>query len=75
MKNAKTIEIYAVINEEHGEWLDWWIEATDPQINVPYWDDQVEAFLSTYDTIIVGDKTFSGREAEAAIKAAYDQYR
>lgn len=67
------ITIYAVVRKELGEWIDWWIESNNPSIELPYFDKEMEAVLCSYDTIIVGNKTFHGRDAALAIKEAYSQ--
>lgn len=69
------ISISATVHEEEGEWIDWWIDCDDPNVCLPYDRDECEKYLRKYNIILVGNKWFSGIDADKAIKECFRQYK
>lgn len=75
----KVIGIEAVVHQEQGTWIDWWVDVTDEYhamgIRLPYEEDECIKFLEEYDIILVGDKWFPGKDAAKAYEECFRQYR
>ena len=69
------ITISAIVHEEQGEWLDWWIDCDDPEIMLPDEPAECEKYLRKFDIILVGDKWFAGKDADKAMAECFRQYR
>ena len=73
--SKSVIEIFLTVHEERGEWINWWIECDDPEILLPDDEREIARSLRKYDVILVGNKWFSGKDAEKAVAECYRQYR
>lgn len=68
-KSVVTLEL--IVHEEEGTWIDWWLWCDDENVDLPYEAKDCVPMLEKYDIILVGQKWFSGEDAEKAVDEAF----